>query len=95
MELKPLFFILAVTAALCVAVIQAHKVPQPYEETLAKIADKYEKPQEEMRNYIQAKMTKKDLGNERTLSIRSGRTNRYWQIFNGIEINAILIILIQ
>ena len=91
MELKPLFFILAVTAALCIVVNQAHKVPQPYEESLAKIADKYEKPQKEMWNYIQTNKNIKDierksLGIKRALSIRSGRNNHYWQIVNGTEI---------
>ena len=90
MELKPLCFTLALTAGLCVAVKQAHNIPQPYEESLAKISDRYEKPQNEMWNYVQSKMTIKDierknsLKGKRTLSIRSGRNKYYWQVFSGI-----------
>ena len=78
MELKPLFFTLALTIAVCAALKKAHKVPQPYEENLAKIADKYAEPRNEMRQYMKSKLPANDIKHKiplskRSLSIRSGR----------------------
>lgn len=76
MDLTPLIFTLALAIAVCAALKQAHKVPRPYEETLAKIADKYVEPQNEMWNYIKRKLPSnlkhKSPASKRSLSIRTG-----------------------
>ena len=70
MELKPLFFTLALTIAVCAALKKAHNVPQPYEENLAKIADKYAKPPIPQ---IPKTIPKTIPLSKRSLSMRSGR----------------------
>ena len=91
---QPLFVTLALTAGLCAAVKQAHNVPQPYEESLAKIADKYERPQNEMWNFRKGKLfineiERKSLRSKRALSIRSGRIKYYFHIFIYLKLQYI------